>query len=109
MLSFLKSESHKGETAGDSMLLFVISVFFQFQDPLSLGKKYGLGGVSAKGEKKYLLELNYAIFFASVMFACRRKKLGGGNSNVFLMFTPKIEEDEPILRSICFKAVVTIN
>ena len=62
MLSFLKSESHKGETAGDSMLLFVISVFFQFQDPLSLGKKYGLGGVSAKGEKKYLLELNYAIF-----------------------------------------------
>ena len=30
---------------------------------------------------------------------------GGGNSNIFVIFTPNILEDEPILTSICFKGV----
>ena len=29
--------------------------------------------------------------------------LGGGNSNIFAIFTPKIGEDEPILTSIFFE------
>ena len=29
--------------------------------------------------------------------------LGGGNSNIFGIFTPKLGEDEPILTSIFFK------
>ena len=32
-------------------------------------------------------------------------KLGGGNSNMFGIFTPKIGEDDPILTNICFKGV----
>ena len=32
--------------------------------------------------------------------------LGGGNSNIFGIFTPKIGEDKPIVTSIFFKAVV---
>ena len=33
--------------------------------------------------------------------------LGGGNSNIFGIFTPKFGEDEPILTSIFFKGVET--
>ena len=36
-------------------------------------------------------------------------ELGGGNSNIFGIFTPKIGEDEPILASIFFKGVETTN
>ena len=32
-------------------------------------------------------------------------RLGGGNSKIFEIFTPKIGEDEPILTSIFFKGV----
>ena len=35
----------------------------------------------------------------------QRRFLGGGNSNIFGSFTPKIGEDEPILTSIFFKWV----
>ena len=35
--------------------------------------------------------------------------LGGGNSNIFGIFTPKIGEDEPILTSIFFRWVETTN
>ena len=33
------------------------------------------------------------------------RPLGGGNSNILIMFTPKIGEDEPILTSIFFRWV----
>ena len=35
--------------------------------------------------------------------------LGGGNSNIFQIFTPKIGEDEPILIDIFQKEVDTTN
>ena len=35
--------------------------------------------------------------------------LGGGNSNIFGIFTPKIGEDEPILTSIFLEWVETTN
>ena len=34
---------------------------------------------------------------------------GGGNSNIFVIFTPNIGEDEPILASIFFKGVETTD
>ena len=41
-----------------------------------------------------------AVFHRTVWY-----DLGGGNSNIFLMFTPKMGEDEPILTIIFFKGV----
>ncbi len=35
--------------------------------------------------------------------------LGGGNSNIFGIFTPNLGEDEPILTIIFFKGVETTN
>ena len=33
------------------------------------------------------------------------RRLGGANSNIFVIFNPKLGEDEPILTSIFFKGV----
>ncbi len=43
-------------------------------------------------------------FYLHFFFA--KRKLGGGNSNIFGMFTPNFGEDEPILTSIFFQMVL---
>ena len=44
-----------------------------------------------------------------VILIWRKWKLGGGNSNIFGIFIPKIGEDEPILTYIFFRWVETTN
>ena len=57
----------------------------------------------SKHEKNQLPDVS---FFRSVFrikectIATTKKCLGGGNSNIFFMFNPKIGEDEPILTNI---------
>ena len=48
---------------------------------------------------------NHCKVFMGFYLGILRDSLGGGNSNIFGIFTPNLGEDEPILTSIFFRWV----
>ena len=61
--------------------------------------------VSADGNGSTFRHILWVIYLKCSIQATQKKKLGGGNSNIFGIFTPNFGEDESIWTIIFFNGV----